>query len=315
MKNQLPNQPLTGLKSVEVRYEHSQGLPELLEQLELSVLLSTYQAGRVVSVGSHRGQLRLGFSHFDQAMGLCRTASGIAVGTRDGIWSLPANREIAAHIKPEGEHDIAFLARSCHHTGPLMGHDLAWCGDRLWLVITLFNRLFTIEGDWSFVPQWQPPFISGWTTGDRCHLNGLAMVDDGSAPAFVSALSETDTVNGWREHKATGGCLIHVPSGEEVLRGLDCIAGRAFVGLSQNRKTAVFGGLQLQDSQQCLLYGLAIVDLATGALRELLLFHRGLEEVFAGCVVLAALNQDMKRTGNDREPNQPSCLGPPVATQ
>lgn len=119
------------LRPVDVRHEHTQGLPALLEHLELSVLLSTYQAGRVVSVGSHRGELRLGFAHFDQAMGLCRTASGIAVGTRDAIWSLPVNREIAAHIKPEGEHDITFLARSCHHSGPLMGHDLAWGGERL----------------------------------------------------------------------------------------------------------------------------------------------------------------------------------------
>ena len=131
MKNQLPTQPLPGLKSVEVRYEHSQGLPELLERLELSVLLSTYQAGRVVSVSSYQGLLRLEFFHFDQAMGLCRTASGIAAGTRDGIWSLPANREIAAHIKPEGEHHIAFLARSCHHSGLLMNHDLAWGGEGL----------------------------------------------------------------------------------------------------------------------------------------------------------------------------------------
>jgi hypothetical protein len=102
MNNQLPTQPLPAIKSVEVSFEHSQTLPSLLERLELSVLLSTYQAGRVVSVGSHRGELRLGFSHFDQAMGLCRTARGIAVGTRDGIWSLPAHREIAAHIKPGG---------------------------------------------------------------------------------------------------------------------------------------------------------------------------------------------------------------------
>ena len=126
-----PAEPTPELQPVEVRYEHSQGLPALLEQLELSVLLTTYQAGRVVSVGSPQGELRLGFSRFDQAMGLTRTASGIAVGTRDGIWSLPANREIAPHIKPEGEHDIAFLARSCHHSGPLMGHDLAWGGEGL----------------------------------------------------------------------------------------------------------------------------------------------------------------------------------------
>jgi hypothetical protein len=316
MKNQLPNQPLPGLKSVDVRYEHSQELPELLEQLELSVLLSTYQAGRVVSVGSHQGELRLGFSHFDQAMGLCRTASGIAVGTRDGIWSLPANREIAAHIKPEGEHDIAFLARSCHHSGPLMGHGLAWGSDRLWLVSTLFNGLVTIKGDWSFLPQWQPPFISGWAAGDRCHLNGLALAEDGSAPAYVTALGETDTENGWREHKTTGGCLIQVPSGPVVLRGLECFTGHAFVGLSQSRETAVFGGLTLQDNQQQLFCALAMVDLAIGTLRaRLLWFQRGLEEVFAGCVVLAAFNQDKKRTDIDSEPNQPSCLGPPVPTQ
>ena len=85
---------------VAVSYEHSQSLPGLLERLDLSVLLTTYQAGRVVSVGSHNGELRLGFSRFDQAMGLTRTPIGIAVGSRDAIWTLPVNREIAPSIKP-----------------------------------------------------------------------------------------------------------------------------------------------------------------------------------------------------------------------
>jgi uncharacterized protein (TIGR03032 family) len=80
--------------------------------------------------------------------------------------------------------------------------------------------LVTINGDWSFVPQWQPPLISGWAPGDRCHINGLALAEDGSGPAWVTVLGESDTENGWREHKATGGCLIHVPKGEIVLRGL-----------------------------------------------------------------------------------------------
>ncbi len=317
--------------SVAVSYEHSATLPALLERLDLSVLLSTYQAGRVVSLGCHGGELRVGFSRFDQAMGLCRTPTGLAVGSRDAIWSLPASREIAPRITPEGEHDIAFLARSCHHSGPLMGHDLAWCGNRLWLVNTLFNGLVTIEDNWSFVPQWQPPLISGWVVGDRCHLNGLAIGEDGSAPAYVTALGETDTENGWREHKASGGCLIHVPSGETVLRGLsmphsprlyngqlylldsghgtlirfdplsgerstvavlpgftrglDCFAGHAFVGLSQIRETAVFGGLPLQEKQQELRCGLAIVDLSNGAVVGFVWFNNGLEEVFSVVVL------------------------------
>jgi len=69
---------------VAVRYEHSLSLPALRDQLHLSVLLSTYQASRVVSLGSHQGQLQVGFSRFDQAMGLKRTPTGKA--TQDNGW-------------------------------------------------------------------------------------------------------------------------------------------------------------------------------------------------------------------------------------
>ena len=124
--------PPHAFQPVDVRCEYTQGLPALLEQLELAVLLSSYQARRVVSVGSHRGELRLGFAHFDQTMGLCRTANGIAVGTRDAIWSLAGPSGDRGLHRAWGRHSIAFLARSCHHSGPLMGHDLAWGCERLW---------------------------------------------------------------------------------------------------------------------------------------------------------------------------------------
>jgi uncharacterized protein (TIGR03032 family) len=114
---------------------------------------------------------------------------------------------------------MAFLARTCHQTGPMMGHDLAFSGGRLWVVNTLFNSLATIEGSWSFVPQWKPPFILSLEPGDCAHLNGLALGEDGN-PAYVTALGESNTVNGWREKKSQGGCLVDVQSGEVILRGL-----------------------------------------------------------------------------------------------
>src|SRR5262249_26248602 len=73
------------------------------------------------------------------------------------------------------------------------------------------------------VPRWRPPFVTALAAEDRCHLNGLALAagERGvSAPRFVSALGETDTPGGWRPNKAHGGCLIEVPSGEVVARGL-----------------------------------------------------------------------------------------------
>ncbi len=39
-------------------------------------------------------------------------------------------------------------------------------------------------------------------------------------PRYVTALGETDSPQGWRENKATGGILIDLDSGEIVARGL-----------------------------------------------------------------------------------------------
>ena len=72
-------QPAAWLQPVGVHYEHNQDLPALKE---LAALFCTYQAGPVVSVGSYQGQMGMGLRRFDQAMGLWRTASVIAVSTR-----------------------------------------------------------------------------------------------------------------------------------------------------------------------------------------------------------------------------------------
>jgi uncharacterized protein (TIGR03032 family) len=202
-----------------VNYEHSTNLPTLLDRLGVSLVVSTYQAGKVFTLGVHEGRLRIAFHNFEQAMGIARTPTGLAVGTKRQVWMLQAGpRELARRVQPAGTHDVAFLARQAHFTGPIMGHDLAWAGGRLWVTNTLFSCLCTLEPDASFVPRWRPHFISEIATGDRCHLNGLAADDSG--PRFVTALGEQDTDNGWRETKRDGGCLIDVTSGDVLVRGL-----------------------------------------------------------------------------------------------
>jgi uncharacterized protein (TIGR03032 family) len=206
----------------EVRHEYTHSLPPLLSQLGVSLLVSTYQAGKVVAVGVAENELTLSYHNFEKAMGLAVKPDRIAAGTRAQIWFLRSAPDLASRVEPAGRHDACFLTRSSHFTGEVQVHELAWSGDELWLVNTAFSCLCTLDDRHSFVPRWRPPFISGLAAGDRCHLNGMAMAPNEQGvptPRYVTALAETDTPQGWRPNKGTSGCLIDVASGQTVARG------------------------------------------------------------------------------------------------
>lgn len=207
-----------GQGEIPFRYVHTSGLPALLEGLNASLLVSTYQAGKLVVVRAAGDRLSTLLRNFEQAMGLAVDPRCLAVGTRTMIWFLRNAPDIAPRLEPAGRHDGCFLPRSCHVTGDVRIHEIAWGGETLWLVNTRFSCLCTLHADYSFVPRWRPPFLTALTAEDRCHLNGLAMLD--GKPNYVTALGETDTPGGWRSNRATGGCLIDVASGQVVARGL-----------------------------------------------------------------------------------------------
>lgn len=203
----------------EIRYEHSPNFVSLLQQLRISLLVTTYQAGKLVVVGTDpQGQLALSFENFDQCMGVAIRPDKLAVGSPDQVWYLSAAPEIAPSLPPAGQFDACYLTRASHLTGAIDGHEMAWVGSELWVVNTLFSCLCSLDERHSFVPRWRPKFISGLAAEDRCHLNGLAVVD--GRPRYVTALGETNTDHGWRPGKATGGVIIDIESQAVVTRGL-----------------------------------------------------------------------------------------------
>jgi uncharacterized protein (TIGR03032 family) len=201
----------------EVSYECSDSLVELLSELQATLLISTYQAGKLVAIGAHKGALTLSFHNFERPMGVARSENSLAVGTHRQIWLLDEAPDIARRMEPAQSYTTCFLARSVHFTGDIQCHEMAWIGGELWIVNTLFSCLCTLAPRHSFVPRWQPSFITHLAAEDRCHLNGLA-VEAGQA-RYVTALGETNDARGWRPGKASGGCLLEVSSGHIVARG------------------------------------------------------------------------------------------------
>jgi uncharacterized protein (TIGR03032 family) len=207
-----------------LRSVHTSNFPEILRRLGASLMVTTYQAGKLVIVRDQGTSLNTHFRAFQNPMGLALTPNGarLAIGTAAQVWEFRDVPAVADRLDPPRQHDACYLPRSSHFTGNVQIHEMAWGGSteltELWFVNTRFSCLCTLDRDSSFVPRWRPKFVSALESSDRCHLNGMAMVD--GRPRYVSALGETNDPSGWRANKARGGVLIDVTSNEILAREL-----------------------------------------------------------------------------------------------
>jgi uncharacterized protein (TIGR03032 family) len=202
----------------DIRCSYSASLPELLTKHRISLLITTYQTGHLIVLHARQNQLNFAFHQFERAMGVAYKPGLIAICTAKEVWLARNAPDLAAKLEPRGHYDAFFLARTTHFTGDIGAHETAWIGNELWIVNTSFSCLCALHNIYSFAPRWRPPFITAYAPEDRCHLNGMAVVD--GKPKYVTALGESDVPKGYRDVKEKSGCIMEVPSGRVVARGL-----------------------------------------------------------------------------------------------
>ncbi len=188
----------------------------------VSLAFTTYQTGKVFFVGrkpDHKlGVFERTFAH---SMGLWAApdSATLWMSSRYQIWRFQNVLHGLETRDETGDFDALYIPRVGFTTGHLDVHDLAVAGDgRLEFVNTMFCCLATLSDQASFQPLWQPSFVSSLAPEDRCHLNGLAMRD--GRPRYVTAVAQTDVPEGWRKHRADGGCVINVETGQVLVEGL-----------------------------------------------------------------------------------------------
>ncbi len=201
-----------------LRSVHTSNLPELLRHFGISLLVTTYQAGRLVILRADGDALNTHFRVFPKPMGLAVQGDRLAVGMAVDVWEFHNVPAVARKLEPPGKHDACFLPRLAHVTGDVQVHEMAWVGDELWFVNTLFSCLAVRSPVYSFRPVWRPPWVTALAPDDCCHVNGLGLRD--GRPRYVTALGETDAAGGWRANKKDGGLLLDVDANAVLLRGL-----------------------------------------------------------------------------------------------
>jgi uncharacterized protein (TIGR03032 family) len=195
----------------------SRQFPQWLAEHNLSLAFTTYQAGKVFFIGLQpNGRLSIFERTFNRCMGLWSDGQAMWMSTLYQLWRL--ENVLAAGESHDG-YDRVYVPQISYTTGDLDIHDIGLDGaGRPIFVNTLFSCLATTSEAKSFRPLWRPGFISKLAPEDRCHLNGLAMRD--GAPAYVTAVSESDVADGWRDRRTGGGIVIDVQANEIVARGL-----------------------------------------------------------------------------------------------
>jgi uncharacterized protein (TIGR03032 family) len=268
-----------------LRSVHTSNFGPLLGELGLSLLVTTYQAGKLVVLRQNdEGTLNTHFRTFSRPMGLAAAGGRLALGTALEVWEFHNLPAVARRLEPSGSHDACFLPRQAHVTGDVQIHEMAWVpraegrGDpELWFVNTRFSCVCTRALPYSFVPRWRPKFVSAIAPEDRCHLNGLG-VRDGMV-RYATALGATDSPGGWRDRKKDGGVLIDVAH--------DAILAE---GLSMPHSPRWYAGkLWVLNSGEG---GLGTVDPATGEYEQVASlpgFTRGLD--FVGPLAFVGLSQ------------------------
>jgi uncharacterized protein (TIGR03032 family) len=195
----------------------SRHFTDWLDEQRASLAFTTYQTGKVYLLGRKPdGGLSAFERTFERCLGLWGDGQTLWMSSQFQMWRF---ENVLQPGQIADGYDRLYVPQVGYTTGDLDAHDVAVDADgRVIFVNTLFGCLSTVSDRFSFQPLWKPPFLSKLAAEDRCHLNGLAMRD--GRPRYVTAVSQSDVADGWRDQRRNGGCVIDVPSGEIVATGL-----------------------------------------------------------------------------------------------
>ena len=207
-------------KQLQVNYSVSGGLRNRLEQLGASVIFTSYQSGLLYLIGRRpEGGISIHHTRVPKPMGICPDEN-------IGGFMVAGDYQISRFVNVLNKNEFAnkafdacYVPRRVYLTGRLDAHDIGIESDGSPLFVnTRYNCLARVSERESFEPVWKPSFVTDWIDEDRCHLNGLAM-ENGEA-RYVTVVSRSNTIDGWRDRRVDGGAVLDVKSGEVICDGL-----------------------------------------------------------------------------------------------
>ena len=192
----------------------SRGFANWMSLQRSSIAFTSYQTGKLFLVGlTPEKKVSFHQQSYQRAMGVHAQRDRLYVGSLFQIWRL---ENVLGPAERANKHfDRLYVPRNAQTVGDVDVHEVSVDrAGRIIFVNTKYSCLATVSTKFGFRPIWKPPFISKLAAEDRCHMNGMAMED--GLPRYVTAVSRSDVINGWRERRHEGGVLIDVQNDKIV---------------------------------------------------------------------------------------------------
>jgi uncharacterized protein (TIGR03032 family) len=189
---------------------YTPNFPELLNKLDGTLMLTTYQTGKVIMLSSDGENISQLVRDFDRPMGVAFNGDLMAMALRTNITFFKDSKELAkTYPKKPDTYDALYYPVSQNITSYIDTHDICFSKQGLIGVNTSYSCLVKVDGANSFDVVWKPPFIEEFSTGDACHLNGCC-TDENQDIRYVTAFGQTTKAGGWRLNKLIGGFLYDI---------------------------------------------------------------------------------------------------------
>lgn len=213
-----PTEPAATEAQNTTNISFSSDLYGFLASRNISLAFTSYQTGILYLLGHGLDRkLSLHQARYPQAMGVVGDGARIYLASLNQIIRM--ENVLGPNQIANEKHDKVYVPRNFQTTGAVDLHEIGVTKEgKVVFINTKYSCLCELSLKHSFKPIWKPTFISQIVPEDRCHLNGLAMLD--GQPKYASAVCRSDVVDGWRDRRHDGGIIIDIETDEIVAEGL-----------------------------------------------------------------------------------------------
>lgn len=185
-----------------VSYNTTRHFTTWLSNVNASLVVTSYKKHQLYSIGrTPTGEITMWFTDLARPMGISYKNGSLWCSN---VGNLIKFENKGSMVDPtHGTFDANFLPKRGIFNGDVDIHDLCETdnGD-IFYCSALFSCICRPSLTKTFEVYWKPPWIDRLAAEDRCHLNGLCLINN--VPRVVTAACQSNDAGGWRDIKGKG---------------------------------------------------------------------------------------------------------------